>query len=82
MHIQYIYSAIKCTCSLWFQAVKINILSIASLIILFLYFSAHAITLDVNIADTAKAAEFFLSDGVIVTGSQTGQAADVSELIG
>ncbi|XP_052061195.1 uncharacterized protein F13E9.13, mitochondrial-like [Mytilus californianus] len=43
--------------------------------------SAHAITSDVDIADTAKAAEFFLSDGVIVTGIQTGQAADVSELI-
>ncbi|CAC5396621.1 unnamed protein product [Mytilus coruscus] len=43
--------------------------------------SAHAITSDVDIGDTAKAAEFFLSDGVIVTGSQTGLAADVSELI-
>lgn len=43
--------------------------------------SAHAITSDVNIVDTAKAAEFFLSDGVIVTGSHTGQPADVKEFI-
>ena len=56
------------------------------LIILYNYcvfiFSAHAITSDVNIVDTALAAEFFLSDGVIITGSHTGQAADSSELNG
>jgi len=28
----------------------------------------HAITADIDIAETAKAAEFFLVDGVIVTG--------------
>ncbi|KAF4521374.1 hypothetical protein B566_EDAN006963 [Ephemera danica] len=42
--------------------------------------SAHAVTSDVSIEETAKAAEFFLSDGVIVTGSATGQPADCSEL--
>jgi len=36
----------------------------------------------VSIAETAKAAEFFLSDGVIITGSSTGTPADVSELQG
>lgn len=41
--------------------------------------SAHAITSDVSIGDTAHAAEFFLSDGVIVTGVATGAAADVKE---
>jgi membrane complex biogenesis BtpA family protein len=42
--------------------------------------SAHAITADVSLVETAKAAEFFLVDGVIVTGVATGQAADVSEV--
>lgn len=42
--------------------------------------SAHAITADVGIADTAHAAEFFLADGVIVTGTATGQAADAAEV--
>ena len=34
--------------------------------------SAHAITADVDIVETAKAAEFFLVDGVIVSGVSTG----------
>jgi membrane complex biogenesis BtpA family protein len=42
--------------------------------------SAHAITADVDIAETARAAEFFLSDGVIVTGVSTGAAASLAEL--
>lgn len=42
--------------------------------------SAHAITADVSIEETARAAEFFLSDGVIITGSSTGLAANPSEL--
>lgn len=42
--------------------------------------SAHSITSDVSIAETAKAAEFFLSDGIIITGSSTGKAADLEEL--
>ncbi|XP_021343913.1 uncharacterized protein F13E9.13, mitochondrial-like isoform X2 [Mizuhopecten yessoensis] len=42
--------------------------------------SAHAITSDVSIKDTSKAAEFFLSDGVIITGGATGQEADVMEM--
>ena len=47
--------------------------------------SAHAITSDVSLADTARAAEFFLADGVIVTGTATGRAAaarDVAEAAG
>lgn len=43
--------------------------------------SSHSITSDVSIVDTAKAAEFFLSDGIIVTGSSTGAEADISELL-
>ena len=35
--------------------------------------SAHAITADVDLGDTVHAAEFFLADGVIVTGSATGR---------
>jgi membrane complex biogenesis BtpA family protein len=38
--------------------------------------SSHAITADVDIAETAKAAEYFLADGVIVTGAATGCEAD------
>lgn len=42
--------------------------------------SSHSITADVSITDTAKAAEFFLSDGVIVTGYSTGEEADIKEI--
>lgn len=42
--------------------------------------SSHQISSDVSIAETAKAAEFFLSDGVIVTGNSTGEAASEDEV--
>jgi membrane complex biogenesis BtpA family protein len=42
--------------------------------------SAHALTADVSLEETAKAAEFFLVDGVIVTGIATGQPADPAEV--
>ncbi len=42
--------------------------------------SSHAITQDVSLLDTAKAARFFLSDGVIITGSHTGESASIEEL--
>jgi membrane complex biogenesis BtpA family protein len=42
--------------------------------------SAHALTADVDIAETAHAAEFFLADGVIVTGTSTGRPADRSDV--
>ena len=42
--------------------------------------SAHAVTGDVDIAETAHAAEFFLSDGVIVTGPATGLTADLADV--
>ncbi len=42
--------------------------------------SAHAITADVSLAETAKAAEFFLADGVIVTGAATGEPAAPADL--
>jgi membrane complex biogenesis BtpA family protein len=42
--------------------------------------SAHAVTADVSLVETAKAAEFFLVDGVIVTGISTGQPTDVAEV--
>ena len=42
--------------------------------------SAHAITADIDIAETAKAAEFFLADAVIVSGLATGRAADPDEV--
>lgn len=43
--------------------------------------SSHALTSDVSVAEMGKAAEFFLSDGVIVTGSSTGQEASTEDLI-
>lgn len=42
--------------------------------------SAHAVTADVDIVQTAHAAEYFLSDGLILTGAATGEAASVDEL--
>jgi hypothetical protein len=42
--------------------------------------SAHAITADVDLVETAKAAEFFAVDGVIVSGIATGEPADPSEV--
>ena len=42
--------------------------------------ASHAITADADIAAFARAAEFFLADGVIVTGTETGAAVDEREL--
>ncbi len=42
--------------------------------------SSHSITSDVNIVETAKAVEFFLSDGVILTGTSSGKETDIDEL--
>lgn len=42
--------------------------------------SAHAITADVSLVETAKAAEFFLVDGVIVSGVATGEPTDAGEV--
>jgi membrane complex biogenesis BtpA family protein len=42
--------------------------------------SAHALTADVSLVETARAAEFFLVDGVIVSGIATGHPADPLEV--
>lgn len=42
--------------------------------------ASHALTADVDIAETARAAEFCLADGVVVTGTATGCAADAGEV--
>lgn len=42
--------------------------------------SSHAITSDVSLTETARTAEFFGADGVIVTGGFTGEPADVREV--
>lgn len=42
--------------------------------------SSHSLTADLNIDEVAKAAEFFLSDGVVVTGSATGLPTSVQEV--
>ncbi len=34
--------------------------------------SSHAVTSDVSLAETVKAAEYFLSDGIVITGQSTG----------
>lgn len=42
--------------------------------------SAHSITDDISIAETAKNAEYFKADGVIVTGISTGAAASLEDV--
>jgi uncharacterized protein len=42
--------------------------------------SSHAITSDVSLVETARAAELFLADGVIVTGAASGEAASPDEV--
>jgi uncharacterized protein len=42
--------------------------------------SAHAITGDVPLAETARAAELFLADGVIVTGAASGEEASPEDV--
>lgn len=42
--------------------------------------ASHAITADVDLAETARAAEFFDADGVIVTGVATGQATYLEDV--
>lgn len=42
--------------------------------------SSHSITADTDILETAKAAEFFLSDAVIITGASTGTKPSLEEI--
>lgn len=42
--------------------------------------ASHALTADLSLAETARAAEFALADGVIVTGVATGREADPGEV--
>ena len=42
--------------------------------------SSHSITADISLAETAKAAEFFLSDCLIITGSSTGAEANIEDI--
>lgn len=42
--------------------------------------SAHALTADVDLTETAKAAAFFRTDGLIVTGAATGHTASIEDL--
>lgn len=42
--------------------------------------SSHAITADLSIGDHARGATFMGADGIIVTGSHTGHAADLAQL--
>ena len=41
---------------------------------------AHALTSDLSIGDIVKQSEFFLADGIIITGKFTGEPADVEDL--
>ncbi len=43
--------------------------------------AAHIITKDVGISETAKNAEFFGSDGIIISGQSTGEEADINDLL-
>jgi len=42
--------------------------------------SSHTITSDVSLVETAKTAEYFLSDGLIITGTSTGEEANINEI--
>nr|XP_029732831.1 uncharacterized protein F13E9.13, mitochondrial isoform X2 [Aedes albopictus] len=42
--------------------------------------SAHAITNDISLIETAKAAEFFRSDGIVITGASTGCETNVNDV--
>jgi hypothetical protein len=42
--------------------------------------SSHALTADVDIAETARAAEFFGADGLVVTGVATGRPVDPAQV--
>ncbi|XP_055378741.1 uncharacterized protein F13E9.13, mitochondrial [Condylostylus longicornis] len=42
--------------------------------------SSHAITADINLLETAKAAEFFQADGIIITGNSTGHPIEDNDL--
>ena len=42
--------------------------------------SAHTLTSDVDLVETARAAEFFLADGVVVTGTSTGHATNANDV--
>jgi len=42
--------------------------------------SAHAITADVSLAETAMAADFFGADGVVVTGTATGEPTSPTDV--
>jgi uncharacterized protein len=42
--------------------------------------SSHAITADVNLSDTAHAAEFFGADALVITGSATGRETSQKDL--
>jgi uncharacterized protein len=42
--------------------------------------SSHAATSDITLEETAKAAEFFLSDGLVITGRSTGKKTSVTDV--
>lgn len=42
--------------------------------------SSHALTADIDVAEMARAAEFALADGVIITGTSTGQPTSPNEV--
>ncbi len=42
--------------------------------------ASHALTADLSLPDLAEAAEFFLADGLIVTGAATGKPASIEDV--
>jgi uncharacterized protein len=42
--------------------------------------SSHALTADVSLVETAKTATYFLSDGLIITGTSTGEEANINDI--
>lgn len=42
--------------------------------------SSHTLTADISLEETAKTAEYFRSDGLIITGTSTGEEASIEEV--
>lgn len=47
-----------------------------------IFYSSHAITSDVSLAETAELTSFFMSDGLIITGNKTGSPASLRDVKG
>ncbi len=69
-----------CAGELLRERVRLGAQGIAILVDIKKKHASHAITADVSLADTARAAQFFGADALIVTGTHTGQPTSLTDL--